>query len=140
MKTKDTTAAEAAKFNKVANMLVGLIEADLRACDLNHKKFVEEFQANPARAMEWSRDTFASAAKQTVLAQALSVIRHHLTIEESAESALDAVLAVATKNAMRATLYPARSTSVQSNEMHVAKGQAWAELAERVDSLVEEVA
>jgi hypothetical protein len=108
-------------------------------------KWAEDFKANPARALEWSADTFKAAGR-------LKVANHVIAIVEFAESkrqedpvygasSSEQVLVSILKEIRAATIhmakYPERSTSVPSNELSICVMAAYAETLEKVERAVE---
>lgn len=102
----------------------------LESVEVNLAKFREKFIQNPAYALEWSQDAFNDAGRAQILKEALEILNYEGASEEELLKELEKHLM---KIVRRAALYPARSTSAQSNLMEQAKAQAAAELLESIE-------
>jgi hypothetical protein len=86
-------------------------------------KFRARLVLDPAYAFEWSHEAFVAAGRVNAAGLALTDV----TAEQ--------FLRHAKAEMFRKTLWPERSTSVQSNEMSRCKVAALAELVERVEGM-----
>jgi methylmalonyl-CoA mutase N-terminal domain/subunit len=78
------------------------------SCQKKLDKFTEDFAKDPAYALSWATDTFATAAKLRVLKQILAALDGNgCTVDDIRSIMMDRVLSK--------SMYPAQSTSPTSN-------------------------
>lgn len=85
---------------------------------------------SPAYALTWSEKAFTAAGEHEVFSQLLGMSAHALDKPEiTDEQLVDALLKTVNERIRHGAMYPARSTSVQSNLVEQAKLTAYAEAA-----------
>ena len=108
------------------------LEHEVRRSKMYLDDWTEKFADDPCYSLEWSRETFETAARLRVFGQAIS----YLEKTDDADPA-SVVLGMATKEALRGASSVPHSSSAQSNLLEAEKTAAWARLRERVEGFIE---
>lgn len=104
--------------------LTNFAEDMIRTGGYEMEKFNERFAQDPAYAFEWSDNAFKAAAKIHVG----KTLQAWLTAEREKPLTAEDIMNEVNRMVVRATRWPERSTSVQSNVMKQEITAVWAEL------------
>lgn len=121
------TEKQATNFAQALYIMASRVEtARIRMTELSLKLL-----EHPVTALEWASDDFVHAARIQIYSQVIDTAR-----KPDTKADLFTLLKYAQEQAIRAAMYPQRSTSPCSNLMDQAKGTAWAEVYEWLEGCV----
>lgn len=112
------------------------IDSDLKQCQRINEKFLKDFATNPHYALQWAAPAFGAAGVLKVASVVKDLVAKLEADGKDAGDILKTALEVSTREALRLAKYPARSTSVPSNEVAREEGAAWAHMVEKLDLFV----
>jgi len=92
----------------VNDRLIKRFQSQVVQCQDRLDKFTADFAQDPAYALSWGTDAFASAARLRVLRQVVAALEHD-------HSTLDNIRSTLTDRVMHKSKYPPHSTSPTSN-------------------------
>ena len=92
----------------MSDKLLKRFQNQVESCQTKLDKFAIDFAKDPAYALSWGNETFASAAKIRVLKQIVAAL-------ENGDATLDNIRSTMMDRVLHKSKYPAQSTSPTSN-------------------------